>query len=278
MSNIKLLGTGCPSPSYLRFGPSTLVEIQSRSYLFDAGSGVTQRLNELEIKSSEIDVLFITHMHSDHIVDIYQLYISGWHQGRNKPFKIVGPAGIRDFFEFQLKAFKKELEGRKNWEVRPNKKGLLYEICEVDKDYIYEDKIAQISPFEVDHKPVEPAYGYKLEFNEGGNNKKIIISGDTRKSKNLIENSFKANALVHEVFLGLDFDEKRMTQQTVRNISDYHTLPKEVGEVAQEALVEKLILTHFVPPVFDEEELKAEIEKTYKGDIVIGKDLLDIEI
>ena len=100
MSNIKLLGTGCPSPSYLRFGPSTLVEIQSRSYLFDAGSGVTQRLNELEIKSSEIDVLFITHMHSDHIVDIYQLYISGWHQGRNKPFKLrkkLSPA-LRLFF------------------------------------------------------------------------------------------------------------------------------------------------------------------------------------
>ena len=113
MSTIKLLGTGCPSPSHIRFGPSTLVQVQNSNYLFDVGSGVTQRLNESGVKSSEIDILFITHMHSDHIVDIYQLYISGWHQGREEPFKIVGPSGIREFFESQLKSFKRELEGRK---------------------------------------------------------------------------------------------------------------------------------------------------------------------
>ena len=278
MSTIKLLGTGCPSPSHIRFGPSTLVQVQNSNYLFDAGSGVTQRLNESGIKSSEIDLLFITHIHSDHIVDIYQLYISGWHQGREEPFKIVGPSGIREFFESQLNSFKGELEGRKKWEARPNENGLLYEIYEVDKGYVYEDNFAQITPFEVDHKPVEPAYGYKIEFNEEGRNKKIVISGDTRKCNNLIEQSFKADALVHEVFIGLDFDGKRMTKETLENIADYHTFPKEVGEVAKEALVEKLILTHFVPPVFDEKNLKADVEEVYKGEIVIGKDLLSIEI
>ena len=278
MSTIKLLGTGCPSPSHIRFGPSTLVQVQNSNYLFDAGSGVTQRLNESGIKSSEIDLLFITHIHSDHIVDIYQLYISGWHQGREEPFKIVGPSGIREFFESQLNSFKRELEGRKKWEARPNENGLLYEIYEVDKGYVYEDNFAQITPFEVDHKPVEPAYGYKIEFNEEGRNKKIVISGDTRKCNKLIEQSFKADALVHEVFIGLDFDGKRMTKETLENIADYHTFPKEVGEVAKEALVEKLILTHFVPPVFDEKKLKADVEEVYKGEIVIGKDLLSIEI
>ena len=89
MSNIKLLGTGCPSPSYKRFGPSTLIQIGKKNYLFDAGSGVSQRLNQSNIKSSEVEALFITHMHSDHIIDIYQLYISGWHQGRIEPFKII---------------------------------------------------------------------------------------------------------------------------------------------------------------------------------------------
>ena len=278
MSIIKLLGTGCPSPSHIRFGPSTLVQVENNNYLFDAGSGVTQRLNESGLKSSEIEALFITHIHSDHIVDIYQLYIAGWHQGREKPFKIIGPSGIKEFFEFHLKAFKTELEGRKKWEARPNENGLLYEVYEVDKKYIYQDKVAQISPFEVDHKPVEPAYGYKIEFNEEGKDKKIVISGDTRKSNNLIKQSFKANALVHEVFLGLDFDEKRMTKETLENVADYHTSPKEVGEIAKEALVEKLILTHFVPPVFDEAKLKAEVREVYKGDIVIGKDLLTVEV
>jgi len=62
------------------------------------------------------------------------------------------------------------------------------------------------------------------------------------------------------------------------NIGDYHTSPKEVGEVAKEALVEKLILTHFVPPIFDEEKLKAEVGGIYKGEIIIGEDLLVVEV
>ena len=110
MNRIVLLGTGCPAPSHIRFGPSTLVQINKKNYLFDVGSGVTQRLNKLGLKSSDIDEVFITHMHSDHIVDLYQLYISGWHQGRKKPFKIIGPAGLEHFFIKQLESYSDELE------------------------------------------------------------------------------------------------------------------------------------------------------------------------
>ena len=83
------MGTGCPAPSHIRFGPSTLVQINKKNYLFDVGSGVTQRLNKLGLKSSDIDEVFITHMHSDHIVDLYQLYISGWHQGRKNHLRLL---------------------------------------------------------------------------------------------------------------------------------------------------------------------------------------------
>ena len=116
MNRIVLLGTGCPAPSHIRFGPSTLLQINKKNYLFDVGSGVTQRLNKLGLKSSDIDEVFITHMHSDHIVDLYQLYISGWHQGRKKPFKIIGPAGLEHFFIKQLESYSDELELRKKYE------------------------------------------------------------------------------------------------------------------------------------------------------------------
>ena len=73
MNKLTLLGTGCPSPSHLRYGPSSLVSYEGKNYLIDAGSGVTQRLSEAGIKPGEIDYFFITHLHSDHIVDLYQL-------------------------------------------------------------------------------------------------------------------------------------------------------------------------------------------------------------
>ena len=64
MNKLTLLGTGCPSPSHLRYGPSSLVSYEGTNYLIDAGSGVTQRLSEVGIKPGEIDYFFITHLHS----------------------------------------------------------------------------------------------------------------------------------------------------------------------------------------------------------------------
>ena len=97
MNKLILLGTGCPSPSHLRYGPSSLISYDGINYLIDAGSGVTQRLSEVGIKPGEIDYFFITHLHSDHIVDLYQLIISSWHSYRIKPWKIYGPRGTKKF-------------------------------------------------------------------------------------------------------------------------------------------------------------------------------------
>ena len=85
------------------------------------------------------------------------LYISGWHQGRIEPFKIIGPVGIRDFFETQLQAFQEELEGRKNWEARPNKLGLDYVILEIDKNYTENKNFYFIS---ASHNGYEKKFGY----------------------------------------------------------------------------------------------------------------------
>ena len=278
MSTLKLLGTGCPSPSSLRFGPSTLFIQRGKNYLFDCGSGVTQRLNAAGIKSSEIEILFITHLHSDHVMDLYQLYISGWHQGRNTKFKVVGPKGTKLFFQNILKAFNEELEGRIKWEQRPNIEGLDYEVTEIDETFEFKNDDLEVKPFEVDHYPVEPAFGYQIKLSDKGKEKKVVISGDTRKSENLIKHALNADVLVHEVFVNLEFDDRRMSEKTLLNVRDYHTSPKEIGEIANIAEVKKLILTHFVPPIFDEIELIYKIAESYKGEIIIGEDLMSIEI
>ena len=276
MSRLTLLGTGCPSPSSLRYGPSTLFTHKEKNYLFDCGSGVTQRLSAKGIKSSEVELLFLTHLHSDHVMDLYQLYISGWHQGREKKFKVVGPQGTEEFFQNILRAFDNELKGRIEWEQRPNKEGLEFEVIEIDKSFKFKDADLEVTPFEVDHYPVEPAYGYQIKFSDG-EQKAIVISGDTRKSENLIKFAQNSDALVHEVFVNLKFDEKRMSQKTLKNVKDYHTSPKELGEIANAADVKKLILTHFVPPIFDEGKLINIISEVYKGKIIIGEDLMSIE-
>jgi len=69
-----------------------------------------------------------------------------------------------------------------------------------------------------------------------------------------------------------------MTEETVTNIIDYHTTPKEVGILAENAKVKKLILNHFVPPVFNEKELERKVKEHYSGEVVTGRDLLEINL
>ena len=274
MNKLTLLGTGCPSPSHLRYGPSSLVSYEGTNYLIDAGSGVTQRLSEAGIKPGEIDYFFITHLHSDHIVDLYQLFISGWHTGRETKFKVFGPKGLKSHFDKIFEAYKEELDLRKEWEKRPNVEGLAYEIMEINNELKIELDNATIESIKVDHHPVDPAFGYKFILGP----KNIIFSGDTRYCEVLEKSSKDADILVHEVFVGLDYDPIRMSLDTIENISDYHTTPEEIGILASNASVKKLILNHFVPPVFDEDILVERISKHFDGEIVVGKDLMQFDI
>ena len=274
MNKLTLLGTGCPSPSHLRYGPSSLVSYEGTNYLIDAGSGVTQRLSEAGIKPGEIDYFFITHLHSDHIVDLYQLFISGWHTGRETKFKVYGPKGLKSHFDKIFEAYKEELDLRKEWEKRPNVEGLAYEITEINNVLKIELDNATIESVKVDHHPVDPAFGYKFILGP----KNIIFSGDTRYCEVLEKSSKDADILVHEVFVGLDYDPIRMSLDTIENISDYHTTPEEIGILASNASVKKLILNHFVPPVFDEDVLVERISKHFDGEIVVGKDLMQFDI
>ena len=274
MNKLTLLGTGCPSPSHLRYGPSSLVSYEGTNYLIDAGSGVTQRLSEAGIKPGEIDYFFITHLHSDHSVDLYQLFISGWHTGRETKFKVYGPKGLKSHFDKIFEAYKEELDLRKEWEKRPNVEGLVYEITEINNELKIELDNATIESVKVDHHPVDPAFGYKFILGP----KNIIFSGDTRYCEVLEKSSKDADILVHEVFVGLDYDPVRMSSDTIENISDYHTTPEEIGVLASNASVKKLILNHFVPPVFDEDVLVERISKHFDGEIVVGKDLMQFDI
>src|ERR671924_2058344 len=80
---LTLLGTGCPQVDLHRYGPANLVRAGGRCFLVDCGSGVTQRLLGAGATGAQIDAVLLTHLHSDHVVDLFQLVISSWHQARD---------------------------------------------------------------------------------------------------------------------------------------------------------------------------------------------------
>jgi len=130
---VTLLGTGCPQVHAHRSGPASLVQTGGMSFLVDCGSGVTQRMAAAGVSGAGLDALLLTHLHSDHLVDLYQLVISSWHQGRDRPQRIFGPAGTRDFALAVMEAWRKERELRIAWECRPSTAGLELEVTEFKK-------------------------------------------------------------------------------------------------------------------------------------------------
>jgi ribonuclease BN (tRNA processing enzyme) len=140
---VTLLGTASPQARTDRFGPSTLVEAGGQVLLFDAGRGVPIRMNQLKIPIGKIDVLFLTHFHSDHVSGIPDVWLSGWlgsPMGRRKtPFHVVGPTGANNLMKNLEKAYALDISIREADEKLPPQ-GVEIKIEEFAKDGVVFEK------------------------------------------------------------------------------------------------------------------------------------------
>jgi ribonuclease Z len=265
---ITLLGTGCPSVHAERYGPAQVVRHGGHAVLVDCGSGVTQRLLGAGLSGRDLDAVLLTHLHSDHLVDLFQLVISSWHQGRDRPQRVFGPPGTRP-----------ELEQRIAHERRPSTAALEVAVTEISPGPAPEAVLTlgglRAEAFAVEHQPVRHAFGFRFTSPEA----RLVLSGDTRACASVVAAARGAELLVHEVFVHRDMPVVAgvRSAETVANVASYHTLSGEVGKVAAEAGVACLALTHFVPPGCDRKALLAEVAADFPGPVVLGEDLMTLE-
>ncbi len=272
---VTLLGTGCPVAHVERYGPAQVIRHADTAILVDCGSGVTQRLVAAGCPGRQIDALLLTHLHSDHLVDLFQLVISSWHQGRDRPQRVFGPPGTRRYVDGLMALWQPELEQRIAHERRPSTVALEVEVTELAPGNRLSLGAIDVAVVEVEHYPVKHAFGFVCE----AAGRRIAISGDTRRCPALIEAARGADILVHEVFI---HREMKVTPgvrsaETVQNVMSYHTVSDEVGKVATEAGVGCLVLSHFVPPTFDKPALLEEVKRDFAGPVVIGEDLMTLD-
>ena len=270
------LGTGCPVVSTERYGPAQLVRSGETDVLVDCGSGVTQRLLAAGTPGRDLDALLLTHLHSDHLVDLFQLVISSWHQGRARPLPVYGPPGTRRYVEGLMALWEPELAQRIAHEKRPSTAALEMAVTEIAAGETLTFGGLTVSVVEVDHRPVRHAYGFLFE----GGGRRLAISGDTRRCPALIEAARGADLLVHEVFVHREMPvvEGVRSAETVANVAGYHTLSSEVGKIAAEAEVACLALSHFAPPACDRKALLEEVAADFHGPVILGEDLMRIDL
>jgi ribonuclease Z len=147
-----------------RFGPSTLVEAGDQKLLFDAGRGALQRLTQLNVRWQDVNGVFLTHLHSDHLVGFPDLWLTGWLivPGRNVPLQVWGPLGTTKMMSHLKQAYEYDISIRlANDRASPEGVGLL--VKDISEGVVYNKGGVKVTAFEVDHAPVKPAFGYRID-------------------------------------------------------------------------------------------------------------------
>jgi ribonuclease Z len=270
---VVVLGSGLGPPVNLeQFGPSILVEAGGERLLFDCGRGATLRLTEAGVPIGSISRLFLTHLHSDHVIQIPDLLLAGWAGGgRVVPLEVWGPEGTRDMMEHLLQAFAFDIRMRRDVDERIPGDGIKVIGRDIGEGVVLDDRGVKVTAFLVDHSPVAPAFGYRIDYR----GRTVVLSGDTRVSENLIRFAEGADVLVHEV---LDAGALRQrfpdNPALVQSILAKHTTPEQAGEVFSRVKPRLAVYAH--APNAD--RVLEETRKTYTGPLEGAADLLMIEV
>lgn len=267
-----LLGTGYPYPSAERAGPSCAIIVGQRVFIIDAGRGTVMRLAAAGIPWSAIGPVFITHLHSDHIDGLPDLFHCTWQFGTGKPFDLYGPEGIKSVADGILQFYGPDIHIRRDLTEKLYPEGARIRTHEIQEGVVYEiPQEVRITAFRVDHHPVEPAFGYRFDAGQHS----IVVTGDTRPNPNLIRHADGADILVHEAYLRSD-SSAGSTETKQWSIYDYHSSAREAGEVAEKAKAKILVLTHLIPAGREEKDFLDEAQKEFSGKIIVGQDLMVI--
>lgn len=279
---VTLLGTGTPPPIIQRFGPSTLVQAGGMNLVFDCGRGCTQRLWQKKVPLGKVDVLFLTHLHSDHVVGIPDLLLTGWLRPpwahRDNPLRVIGPKGTVSMMSHIEMAYDWDIKTRINDQKLPPK-GVQHNATDMTEGVVFEKNGVKVTAIEVNHgAKIKPAFGYRIDYD----GRSVVISGDTKPNENLIAKAKGVDLLIHQVAAARPALVKKL--KFLKVILDHHTKPHEAGTVFSRVKPKLAVYYHLVmfgnPKIkpYSFKELVELTRKTYSGPLMVGKDLMSFVV
>ncbi len=271
-TRVVVLGTGNPSADPERWGPAVAVVVNDRAYLIDCGPGVVRRAAAEKngiaaLKAKELKIVFITHLHSDHTLGYPDLIFSPWVLGRKGALEAYGPHGLKNMTSHVEKAWTKDVRIRRRGLEQANATGYKVNVHEIQPGVVYRDATVTVTAFPVKHGIWKEAYGYKFETHD----RKIVISGDTAPTDEVVKACDGCDVLLHEVYNphGDELNDEHWKEY----FRTFHTSPAELGEIARRARPKLLVVYHQSLEKLPEADLVEQIKKEYSGEWLSARDL-----
>lgn len=283
-TEVILTGTGVPHPAPGRAGAGALVRCGEVALQFDAGRGTCMRLVEAGVSPVDLTALFVTHHHSDHVVDLADVAMTRWilqQTRRTGPLQVVVPDGpaarfvrrMLDPFDDDI-AVRREHTGQGAPEVDVCTFAAPSSRLEV---WSSADGSVRVSAIGVRHEPVEAAVAYRVDTPDGA----VVISGDTRVCDETFVLAAGADVVVHEACRARTMVE-RFKGTVFETIVSYHADTVDLGEIAERHGVAQVVLTHLIPAPANEtheQGFVSDLRKGgYTGRVTVGRDLTVVPV
>lgn len=277
------LGTkGGPRVTTGRSNPANVLIVDDVPYVMDCGPGVSKRLVEAKVALPSIRYVFVTHMHSDHVLEFGNMVYGAWSAGLNHEVNAFGPVGMGALTKAYWESIRDDVEIRIPDESKPDPRKLLVVKEITDSGPVMSNDRVKVTALRTPHPPIlERNYAYKFETPDGV----IVYACDSAYNPALAEFARGADLLIHEALYVPGVDAMTARVKNAATLKEHllasHTTTEDVGRIAKEAGVKKLVMTHLVPgddPSITDEMWMEGARKHYSGPIVVARDLMEIEL
>jgi ribonuclease Z len=250
----------------------TLVEAGGERLLFDAGYGVLRRVVEAGLPMDAVSRVFLTHLHSDHVVDLPAILLLPWAgpSERDVPLEVWGPDGTRALMQGLLTAFDADIRLRRDVDEKAPARGIEVEAHDIREGVVHEKDGVRVTAFLVDHGPVKPAYGYRVDYA----GRSVAMSGDTRVSESLIAAAKGVDVLIHEAVDAAALKAQAPSQRLYDAVVAHHTTPAEAGAVFARVGPRLAVFSHSAGTP----AIVAGARTAFAGRIEMGEDLMVIDV